>query len=136
VGEDLPEPGTAAHHPSILLSWFLELEVSILSVKIGIPGEGGRSEPVHHRFAPFQEVMSAVSHAFKISQVKLNSFEAAAFGRTFFAHQCSRRFGLFQVSCRANDLRTMCRKRARSLNSESGRNPGDKNPFALQIDPS
>jgi len=88
------------------------------------------------RFAPFQEVISAVSHAFKISQVKLNEFESAAFGLTLFAHQCSRRLGLFQVPCRANDLRTMCCERARSLNSQSGRNPGDKNPFALQIDPS
>jgi len=37
---------------------------------------------------------------------------------------------------RANDLRTMCCKRARSLNSQSGRNPRDENPFAFQIDPS
>src|SRR6202795_3053833 len=88
------------------------------------------------RFAPFQEVTTAVSHAFKISQVKLNYFEATAFGRTFPAYRCSRRFGLFQVPGRANNLRTMCCKRARSFNSQSGRNPGDKNPFALQIDPS
>jgi hypothetical protein len=46
------------------------------------------------------------------------------------------RFGLFQVPCRAYDLRTMCGKGARSLNSQTGRNSGDKNPFALQIDPS
>src|ERR1700735_3477679 len=35
------------------------------------------------RFAPFQEVTSAVSHAFKISQVKLNYFEAVTFSRLF-----------------------------------------------------
>jgi hypothetical protein len=53
---------------------------------------------------------------------------------SIFLNLFSDRVGFFQIPCRADDLRIMCCKRARRLNSDSGRNTGHKNAFALQID--
>jgi hypothetical protein len=83
-------------------------------------------------FALGQQRVGACADASEIGEVERDEFEAAAMGGGIVSHLDGGRFRFYQVPCRADYMRPMGSKRARSLHTDSGRDTGHQNSFALQ----
>lgn len=93
----------------------------------------GISDDYIEGFAFGEQQIGAGADAFETGQIEFHQLEAAAVCRGIASHFSGRGVRLGQVTSRADDLRAMCPKRLRRLDSESGGDTGDENPLAVQI---